>query len=433
MAYTRDNAWKIAGLNEVNPSLSMSYGYDDRNRLTTSNIWGTYAYDVNSNRTSYLGSLGPLSYTYGTTNNQLLTYKNGNVSVDAMGNIISKNGLSLTYDDWGRMRTSNNGSSVIYTYGVNGLDERVSKTNGTSTYYYIYAGVGQLLGIYNVSGQAVDEMVYLNDKPIASVRSGTLYNIETDNLNTPVRVLDQNNNIDWSWEGKEPFGLSQPTQAIVSGTNFIFNLRFPGQYADQETGLFQNGYREYDPTTGRYMEVDPLGLYAGWNPYNYVENNILNQFDLLGLRADTDICVGMTAKGCMYVGQHLSPDYAQFSISFYIVSGNISVTGDKIILSGGISRNYTNLENLFKFGFSFDLGVVNTACTDPNARRRMADQILQGFSQSLGYYYYGGSTEVYSPGSGSATQLGIGMGLSVNPGGYGKTIFQFNEGKNNGN
>jgi RHS repeat-associated protein len=226
--------------------------------------------------------LGPLSYTYGTTNNQLLTYNSNIVSTDAMGNITSKNGLTLTYDDWGRMRTSNNGSNS-YTYGVNGLDERVEKSSGSTTYYYIYAGVGQLLGIYNNAGQAVDEMVYLGDKPIASVRSGVVYNIETDNLNTPVRVLDQSNNIDWSWEGKEPFGLSQPTQAIVNGSSFIFNLRFPGQYADQETGLFQNGYRDYDPTTGRYMEVDPLGLNAGWNPYNYVESNSLNNVDLLGL------------------------------------------------------------------------------------------------------------------------------------------------------
>jgi RHS repeat-associated protein len=205
-----------------------------------------------------------------------------------MGNITSKNGLTLTYDDWGRMRTSNNGNGT-YTYGVNGLDERVSKTNGTSAYYYIYAGVGQLLGIYNASGQAVDEMVYLNDKPIASMRSGVVYNVETDNLNTPVRVLDQSNNIDWSWEGKEPFGLSQPTSSIVNGSAFIFNLRFPGQYADQETGLFQNGYREYDPITGRYMEIDPLGLNAGWNDYNYVESNSLNNADPMGL--DDSVCM----------------------------------------------------------------------------------------------------------------------------------------------
>jgi RHS repeat-associated protein len=324
MAYTRDNAWKIAGLNEVNPTLSMSYGYDSRNRLTTSNIWGTYAYDANSNRTSYLGSLGPLAYTYGTTNNQLLTYNSSNVSVDAMGNITSKNGLMLTYDDWGRMRTSNNGNGT-YTYGVNGLDERVSKTNGANNYYYIYAGIGQLIGIYNSSGLAVDEMVYLGNTPVSSMRSGIIYNIETDNLGTPVRVLDQNNNIDWSWEGKEPFGLSQPTSSVVNGSNFIFNLRFPGQYADQETGLFQNGYREYDPTTGRYMEVDPLGLSTGWNPYNYVDSNPLNEVDSLGLWAITiqryGIGWGWIGGGFVLTGEKLNIKSFSFKLGLGKGSG----------------------------------------------------------------------------------------------------------------
>jgi RHS repeat-associated protein len=76
---------------------------------------------------------------------------------------------------------------------------------------------------------------------------------------------------------------------VVNGNNFIFNFRFPGQYADQETGLFQNGYREYDPSTGRYMEVDPLGLKAGWNDYNYVESNSLNNADPMGL--DDSVCM----------------------------------------------------------------------------------------------------------------------------------------------
>jgi hypothetical protein len=35
-------------------------------------------------------------------------------------------------------------------------------------------------------------------------------------------------------------------------------LRFPGQYYDSETGLFQNYFRDYDPQVGRYVESDPL-------------------------------------------------------------------------------------------------------------------------------------------------------------------------------
>jgi len=39
---------------------------------------------------------------------------------------------------------------------------------------------------------------------------------------------------------------------------FAYNLRFPGQYYDAETGLNQNWNRDYDPLVGRYVESDPL-------------------------------------------------------------------------------------------------------------------------------------------------------------------------------
>jgi RHS repeat-associated protein len=49
-------------------------------------------------------------------------------------------------------------------------------------------------------------------------------------------------------------------------------LRFPGQYADQETGLHYNYHRYYDPVSGRYLSPDPLGLLPAPNPHSYVHN-----------------------------------------------------------------------------------------------------------------------------------------------------------------
>jgi RHS repeat-associated protein len=64
---------------------------------------------------------------------------------------------------------------------------------------------------------------------------------------------------------------------------FVYNLRFPGQYYQAETGLSQNMARDYDPMVGRYVESDPIGLYGGINTYGYVGANPISSFDPFGL------------------------------------------------------------------------------------------------------------------------------------------------------
>lgn len=100
---------------------------------------------------------------------------------------------------------------------------------------------------------------------------------------TPFEITDSTGSIVWSWANHESYGNSHPTEGIVGGQPFIFNLRFPGQWFDHETGLVQNGFRDYDPSLGRYVEVDPLGLAAGMNPYAYVGGNPLSGVDPSGL------------------------------------------------------------------------------------------------------------------------------------------------------
>ncbi len=75
----------------------------------------------------------------------------------------------------------------------------------------------------------------------------------------------------------------------VSGPSYAqavkFDLRYPGQVFDEETGLSYNLHRYYDAATGRYIQADPIGLEGGWNRFGYVGGDPLNAIDPDGLNA----------------------------------------------------------------------------------------------------------------------------------------------------
>jgi RHS repeat-associated protein len=74
-----------------------------------------------------------------------------------------------------------------------------------------------------------------------------------------------------------------PSGRIVTGTESLA-LRFPGQLFDPETGFHQNWHRDYDPTLGRYLQPDPIGLEGGPNPYAYTFGDPVNLIDPEGLQ-----------------------------------------------------------------------------------------------------------------------------------------------------
>lgn len=81
------------------------------------------------------------------------------------------------------------------------------------------------------------------------------------------------------------------------------SLRFQGQLADRETGLWYNRFRYYDPELGLYLSPDPIGLEGGLRPYGYVPCPF-SWIDPFGLAINTP------NTGVVYLRSHPSkPDY----------------------------------------------------------------------------------------------------------------------------
>lgn len=166
-------------------------------------------------------------------------------------------------------------------------------SNATTT-TFIFDQQGQLIEEIAQDGSRTD-YIYLNGQPLAKIDStGTSY-IHTDHLGTPTMMTDGTAAKIWEIESR-PFG----DNATVSGTATL-NIRFPGQYADVESGLNYNYYRDYNPSVGRYLEADPIGITQGENHlFGYVQNSPVRFIDPKGLSTtdpnDPQSCVDQKQK-----------------------------------------------------------------------------------------------------------------------------------------
>jgi RHS repeat-associated protein len=96
-------------------------------------------------------------------------------------------------------------------------------------------------------------------------------------------VTTQTGTAVWDWPViQNPFG-----ERAASGNGYNLNLRFPGQYFDAETGLHYNYFRDYEPSAGRYVQSDPMGLDGDIGTFVYVKNRPLSMSDFYGLTPDS--------------------------------------------------------------------------------------------------------------------------------------------------
>jgi RHS repeat-associated protein len=115
--------------------------------------------------------------------------------------------------------------------------------------------------------------------PAARLSGDQQHAIIADHLGTPTAMLDNAGQPVWSAD----IGIYGELRN-VTGEKAACPFRWPGQYEDEETGLYYNRFRYYDPESGEYVSQDPIGLEGGLQLAGYVRDP-LTWLDPLGLAA----------------------------------------------------------------------------------------------------------------------------------------------------
>ncbi|WP_288846685.1 RHS repeat-associated core domain-containing protein [uncultured Citrobacter sp.] len=114
--------------------------------------------------------------------------------------------------------------------------------------------------------------------PLARYEKGQLHYAITDTVGRIQELMTEDGTI--VWRGKQQLWGQEESRNREDAPTCC--LRFPGQYEDEESGLYYNRFRYYDCELGQYLCADPSGLEGGINPYGYVCNPF-NWIDPWGL------------------------------------------------------------------------------------------------------------------------------------------------------
>ena len=265
---------------------------------------------------------------------------------------------AYTWQGNGMLRsvTRPDGKTVIFKYDA--LGRRIEKVFDGRVYRYLwdgdvilhewdYAEADRPNTIVTETGEVtldrpepVEDLitwVYDSDSyvPTAKIVGDRHYSIISDYIGRPVQVYDDKGNVVWQAD----YDIYGNLRNLHGSRQFI-PFRQLGQYEDEETGLYYNRFRYYDPRIGIYISQDPIRL-AGNNPtlYGYVED--CNKFfDLFGLylrrpyiRKDTRIAV--EKSGTIIDGR------------FY---DTVDGFDESIAIEGGKRRKYSLAEGEYHLG-----------------------------------------------------------------------------------
>ena len=138
-----------------------------------------------------------------------------------------------------------------------------------------------------------------------------------------------------------PFGQTFEIPGALPPT-----LGFPGQWFREESGLFQNWMRDYDPSLGAYIQPDPLGLVDGSAVYRYASGNPMRYSDPTGLCPWCYAAAGAAVGGGANLGYQLYKDDGNFSCVDWSEVGAWAAAGS---FGGGFVGHYVKGMPVFRF------------------------------------------------------------------------------------
>ncbi len=238
----------------------------------------TYAYPLTSNRLSMinLATGGTRGFTYDLA---------GNVTTEARAG----GAYSYTYNAAGRMSEFKINGVLQASYKYDAMGRQAIRTLSTPTavtIHSVFDSDGRRIAEYNeTSGALIREYVWHGWDPIAVIEGGTISFVRADHIGRPVFATNATGVKTWT-ATYTPFG------GVHTSTGAPPSARFPGQWFQSESGLHQNWMRDYDPTTGRYLQADPLGLVDGASVYGYAGQSPMMNIDPSGQ------CVGPAVVWC---------------------------------------------------------------------------------------------------------------------------------------
>ncbi|WP_285414861.1 RHS repeat-associated core domain-containing protein [Variovorax sp. efr-133-TYG-130] len=348
--YSYDKAGQLIGIGDSRRG-NLSYRYDPVGRLLEANSRvgrETFAFDPAGNIVDPPATNDPLRHPANKLlDNLLKNYAGTSYRYDERGNMTERvrHGWRTVFawDGFNRMTAATDQRGITTSFSYDALGRRLSKSSGETT--TLFGWDGDVLAFESTQSKSAMEeggehgwsVHYIHEAnsfvPLVQVRqaramalsettdakalmeaNGGVYDIEQDplwngeqrqvprafdrremafyqcdHLGTPQELTDHEGSIAWSAQYKAWGEAREAISEAGRRAGFRNPIRFQGQYWDEETGLHYNRYRYYEPSLGRFLSRDLMGLLGGINTHAY-SLNPTEWVDPLGLSAKKPQC-----------------------------------------------------------------------------------------------------------------------------------------------